>query len=418
MNILPIDQFVVINQTILTELDRKNLVMLYQPIIGFTAVSLYFTLWTYIEKNEITSEEYNHASILDNMKISILEFINARERLEALGLLKSYLNENDINSYVYEIYSPLSASKFLNNPILNTLLYSSLDKKRYKKIVDYYRFPSINLEEYKNVTKNLFDVFEIGAVNKNSYEDIKKITRGVITVTPKVELNVVLSLIPDELLNKRLINTLIKDELINYSLVYDFDNNELKDIIEESIIDKKIDMTLFNEKAKAYYEFENYGKTPNLIDKSQPEYLRKQNTTLSNLDKMIYQYETTIPHEFLKLKYNGGKVSSYDIETLKTLINEIKLNPGVVNVLIDYVLKINDNKLTRNFVLVIASQWKRENIQTVSQAIEISKKENKLKHKKVTKKEAIKPDWVGKDVEVDTDPTKMAEMEEILKKYR
>lgn len=418
MNILPIDQFVVINQTILTELDRKNLVMLYQPIIGFTAVSLYFTLWTYIEKNEITSEEYNHASILDNMKISILEFINARERLEALGLLKSYLNENDINSYVYEIYSPLSASKFLNNPILNTLLYSSLDKKRYKKIVDYYRFPSINLEEYKNVTKNLFDVFEIGAVNKNSYEDIKKITRGVITVTPKVELNVVLSLIPDELLNKRLINTLIKDELINYSLVYDFDNNELKDIIEESIIDKKIDMTLFNEKAKAYYEFENYGKTPNLIDKSQPEYLRKQNTTLSNLDKMIYQYETTTPHEFLKLKYNGGKVSSYDIETLKTLINEIKLNPGVVNVLIDYVLKINDNKLTRNFVLVIASQWKRENIQTVSQAIEISKKENKLKHKKVTKKEAIKPDWVGKDVEVDTDPTKMAEMEEILKKYR
>ena len=37
MEILPVDRFVIINQTILTETERKTLIMLYQPIIGFTA---------------------------------------------------------------------------------------------------------------------------------------------------------------------------------------------------------------------------------------------------------------------------------------------------------------------------------------------------------------------------------------------
>ena len=75
MEILPVDRFVIINQTILTETERKTLIMLYQPIIGFTAVNLYITLWTLLEKNEITSDEYDHTTILENMKISILESI-------------------------------------------------------------------------------------------------------------------------------------------------------------------------------------------------------------------------------------------------------------------------------------------------------------------------------------------------------
>ena len=43
MNItfLPADKYMVINKTTLSELDRKNLVNLYEPIIGSIAVSLY-----------------------------------------------------------------------------------------------------------------------------------------------------------------------------------------------------------------------------------------------------------------------------------------------------------------------------------------------------------------------------------------
>ena len=41
ISILPADSYMVINKTILNELDNKILTMLYQPIIGTTAVNLY-----------------------------------------------------------------------------------------------------------------------------------------------------------------------------------------------------------------------------------------------------------------------------------------------------------------------------------------------------------------------------------------
>ena len=39
--ILPADTYTVINKTVLKEFDRKLITMLYQPIIGYTATSLY-----------------------------------------------------------------------------------------------------------------------------------------------------------------------------------------------------------------------------------------------------------------------------------------------------------------------------------------------------------------------------------------
>ena len=35
VTLLPADQYVVVNKTILTEIDKKNLIYLYEPIIGF-----------------------------------------------------------------------------------------------------------------------------------------------------------------------------------------------------------------------------------------------------------------------------------------------------------------------------------------------------------------------------------------------
>ena len=44
ISILPADTYTVINKTVINDSDRKIVSMLYQPIIGFTAVSLYLTL--------------------------------------------------------------------------------------------------------------------------------------------------------------------------------------------------------------------------------------------------------------------------------------------------------------------------------------------------------------------------------------
>ena len=49
----------------------------------------------------------------------------------------------------------------------------------------------------------------------------------------------------------------------------------------------------------------------------------------------------------------------------------------MVNVLIDYVLKKNNNKLNNAFVETIAGQWKRLGIETAKDAMEVAEKEHK-----------------------------------------
>lgn len=50
--LLPADTYIVVNKTILSEQDKKKITMLYQPIIGHTAVSLYLTLIDDLEKEK------------------------------------------------------------------------------------------------------------------------------------------------------------------------------------------------------------------------------------------------------------------------------------------------------------------------------------------------------------------------------
>ena len=111
-SLMPADTYIVINRTILNDHDRKLLVMLYQPIVGSIAINLYFTLWSYLDKTEIMSTSWTHHHITNSMGITLSEFISAKEKLEGIGLLKSYVKSGTVNNYVYEMYSPLSAFEF------------------------------------------------------------------------------------------------------------------------------------------------------------------------------------------------------------------------------------------------------------------------------------------------------------------
>ena len=133
---------------------------------------------------------------------------------------------------------------------------------------------------------------------------------------------------------------------------------------------------------------------------------------------MIHTFETMTPYDFLSGKNKGVRPSKRELGILETLLVDYNLPPGVVNVLIDYVLKINDGKLTKNFILAIAAQWTRENIKTVEDAMELCKKENKSKQtrvvKKVVQKEAT-PDWFNKQIGINEATTEdIAKLEEQL----
>ena len=117
ISVLPADTYTVVNKSIITEKDKRIISLLYQPIIGHAATALYYTLLDDLDKSELISDDLTHHHIMTNMQLSLENLIIAREKLEAVGLLKTYMKQGNINHFVYLIYSPLSAIDFFNHPI-------------------------------------------------------------------------------------------------------------------------------------------------------------------------------------------------------------------------------------------------------------------------------------------------------------
>ena len=418
-NLLPADIFIVMNKTILNEYDRKIITMLYQPIIGMNATGLYFTLWSYIEKNEILSREWNHHHLMTSMRISLKEIKEAREKLEGIGLIKTYLRKGNVNNYVYEVYSPVSPSEFVNNPILGVTLYNNVGDTEYDKIINYFKIPRVSLKDYEDITLKFTDVFE--TTNLSNYEtidkDIKRVNSNKLELATKNDLSTIFSFIPEEMLNIKTITKDTKELIYKLGFIYNYDDERMSELIRNSLNERKtIDKNILKMNARKYYEFEHSGKLPSLIYRNQPEYLRKVAGENTKKAKIIYQFESTSPYDFLVNKNNGAKPSKKDIELLETLLIDMDLKPGVVNVLIDYVLKINDNKLTKNFVEVIASQWARNKVETVESAMKLAEKEYKSRKIKNTKVIEEKPEWFDKEIKTNkASDAEMKEMEELLK---
>lgn len=426
LNVLPADTYVVINKTVLSDQDRSILIMLYQPIVGSEAINLYFTLWSNLERNEIMSQECNHHQLMTNMKKKLSDIIESRERLEAIGLVKTYVKKGSINNYVYQIYSPCSASEFISNPILNTSLYNNVGKVEYEKIISYFKIPRINLTNYEEITSSFSDVFE---VSRNSYVEcennsIKRRYSNQLKLNSKIDIDNIFALIPDELFNVRSLTKDVKDLIYKLAFIYNLNEDNLNELIRNSLSDKKtIDKDKLRINCRNFYQFENNGKLPSLIFRSQPEYLRKPVGDFSKRAKIIYTFETTTPYDFLYSKYHGTEPTKSDLKILEYLALDLDMKPGVINVLIDYVLRINDNKLTKSFIDTIAGQWKRKKIETVEEAMDIAEKEYKKRNKTqnvvVKTKVKEKPEWFDKTIEQkEASDDEISEIDALLGKYK
>lgn len=428
INILPADTYLVVNKTIINASDSKIITMLYQPIIGYSAVSLYFTLIDDLDKLELMSEELTHHHLMSTMQLKLEDIIMALDKLEAVGLVKTYYKKDNINNFVYLLYSPLSSNEFFNHPILNIVLYNNLGKKEYEKVLNYYKVPRLNLKDYIDVTSCFDEVFT--PISTNNFNIVDKVIRkeeGHILLNKSIDFNMLISSIPKSMLNEKCFTTDTKNLINSLSYTYNIDNLSMVSLVRDNINEKGlIDKINLRKSCRNYYQFENGGKLPTLIYAKQPEYLKKPTGDNSKWAKMVYTFENITPYDYLKSKYKDSEPTQRDLKIIEYLLIDQKLNPGVVNVLISYVLKVNNQKLNKNYIDTIVGQWKRLKIETVEEAMKTTEKEhkrikkmvNKTNSKPVTyknKKEDIVPDWFNKNLDSNTTTTKEEqEMTDIL----
>lgn len=422
MTILPADTYTVVNKTIVTDYDKNLITLLYQPLIGSRAVSLYYTLLDELAKKEIMSKEETHHHLMKILQLKLENIVVAREKLEAVGLLKTYYKEGDISSYVYVIYSPISPKEFFSHPVLNVVLYNNVGKSEYNKIIDYFKIPKINLKGYKDITTDFSSCFTAVAGTVFEVDDniIDRETNNLI-IKSKIDFDMLKTSIPKSLLNENAFNE--ETELLINSLayIYDIDNLNMQVFLRNSLNEKGlINQDELRKAARNHYQFENAGKLPTLIYTTQPEYLKKPKGELSNRAKLIYTFENITPYDYLKSKYKDAEPSAREMRLIEDLMIKYKLKAGVVNVLISFVLQINNQKFNRNYVEAIASQWNRLKIETVEEAMNLCEKEYKKTKRKPSKKKVEKvsdlPSWFEADLE--SAPLSDKEQKEIEKLFQ
>ncbi len=423
--ILPADVYSVVGKTILTDYERKTIINLYLPIIGCNAISLYFLLWQDMERKK---EKYNHHHLMTSLKLGLEPLTNARRSLESLGLLRSYFKSGEVNEYYYEIYSPLTPNEFFNHPIFSVVLYNNIGSTEYNDLLSYYKSDTSTPKDYEEITSSIDVNFKsISSISLPTEDEVEHtISPGIKISEDYIDFALLESSLPKGLLSSKALNKRTRNLINSLAFVYDLDTLKMSELLrmvvnENGVIDKET----LRKNARKYYQFNNSGSLPTLIYRTQPEHLKSPEGDMSNRGKMIYIFENTTPYDFLRSKYHGTEPTARDLKLLEYLAVDLELKPSVINVLVDYVLKSNNNKLTSNYVETIAGQWKRIGIETADAAMRIAEKEHKKNKTKVFSskskeiKESPTPIWFNKTQEVkEISDEEKQELESMLKEFR
>ncbi len=324
----------------------------YLPLIGKDAYMLFGLLVAESKKPIMT--ELKRLCILTSLDINDLE--QEIITLERYSLISTFKKDK---TYIFKINGPSSINEFVNNDIYSRLYLQKVGKEQNDISLSRYVNKKISTKGYENLTHK-FDMSTMESWDEDSetvyqngkkklYDDDIKITFDYELFLRECDKSSLL--FPhkyrseDNLKAIGQIATIFSipaDKMVTLVARSIDNDNDLLDL-------EKLRVKAINEKSVLTSEKETDYSLPPV------EFLyRKQNIPVSSADKKLLEY----------------------------LQIELKMDIEVINILIEYVLKVTEGRLTRSYVEKIATTWIRQGIDTVEKAKEqIEKEPTKAKKK-------------------------------------
>ncbi|MCY9079481.1 replication initiation membrane attachment protein DnaB [Bacillus inaquosorum] len=426
-DVLPVDPYVVKSRSMLQDIDRQIITQLYQPLIGPVAFSLYMTLWGELEQNRLWGGESTHRQLMGMTQSNLKTIHQEQGKLEGIGLLKAYMKESERQErlFIYELLPPLRPNEFFEDGMLNVFLYNRVGKTKYQQLKQFFTHPAIS-EDAKDITRPFNHAFESLQPSEwkltSDMEETVRLAPGTeytsvgqapsYTITEEVfDFDLFLAGLSETMIPRKAMTQQVRDTIKKLSYLYGIDPLQMQNVVMSAIDERDVITTEALRKAASdWYQIERNGQLPDLVEKTQPVHLREGENPVEedSLDgKLIALLEAISPKKLLQDIADGTEPSKADLKIIEEIMFEQKLEPGVTNVLIYYVMLKTDMKLSKNYIQKIASHWARKKVKTVREAMKLAIEENRQylewaegkanqpskRNQKVIREEKL-PDWM------------------------
>lgn len=322
-------------------INYKSLYDLYSPIIGASATSMYIYLYNESEKNlQIGVKFTDLNSLIKNLNLSNKQYISNRGLLEAIGLIKTYV-DNKTNNYCFELIEPLSFNDFINNQKFRHLLLKAIGQQNYEKMEYVYNNNHLS-NDYVNISSNFDQVFKDQKLSQIYQFNFDQLYANIINKTHQS------IIIPDH----------VKQLIEFYFNTYSLNINEIEHCIYNSVIESVnheyvVDYDLLQVNLKKHInEFNNINVFKQVkINRNAQMFLKRLDET--NLSQIFDSYKSlNSEHYYFVIKKTPLTVE--ETETINKLRNTYFLNDQLINLMIDYSLFKTNGNFNKNYLLKMA----------------------------------------------------------------
>ncbi len=342
--------------------DINTMSLLYAPLIGSDAFMLYFGLNSLLERNNMKSENMIHQDLFDIYSFKNNEFLNARMKLEGIGLLMSYLTDD--GTYYYYLCPPLTAKSFIKDATLGLYLYSKLRNETFEFIYNHFKIEKLDKKMVTNITKSFDEVYDLDINNNSTFEKFGYIlgrnpNTGLVIKSNKFDFDKFKKAINQDFLEVGITKEFQK-QIETLAFSYKFNENEMIGLYHDSINKSGyFDYRLLKKKANQLFNYNRNMKAPVLTTKM-------EDTTSG--DDIISYLDNVSPVDLLDANLN--QYPAEYIDTINQIYSEIDLPRGVLNCMIIKVLKDKSGELPRiAYFKKVAGTWMSANVFSTEDAI-------------------------------------------------
>ncbi|MCG3566937.1 MAG: DnaD domain protein [Candidatus Phytoplasma australasiaticum] len=381
--------------------DYKVLNLLYQPLIGTIAISLYNILYFLNESKNNFDNNFNitHQMLFDLLNVDQKTFKKNKYKLEALRLLETYSNEN--KDIIYIMHSPVQVHNFFKDPLLSHFFLSEVGNYYHclqKLLLN--KSPIIPAN-FQNISKNFVDIYGVNKIaidhsslyNHYSSDNVTMPPKHLVVFKKFFDYEMFLSNLSERFKKPFLLENENIDYIVTLGFVYMLKPKEMAILYQKLFrhnYNQNIDLNIL----KDYLYEQNVKTQQNIKIIDATDYQQEKNEMILCLKR---SHPINIIKSFGK-NINMHKRLNHDLFML--IQNNKNVDIGVINALLMYICKKKNHDihfvLSYNYCNTVLKSWLKRGIVSTETAYNYLTAEltNHINKFNSSRKEVALPKWL------------------------